>query len=565
MKKKIILYILFLIAIIQVRGNDPVVETNPVGLPVFNENYQRYVTTLASDEFEGRAPLTPGGFKTKDFIESEFRRIGLKPANNGSYRQQVPVYRTYVNNFSNLKVSGDNYQVSFTMPEDVIISTQEKADHISITNSELVFAGYGIVAPEYDWDDYNDMDLTGKTVLAFYNDPGYEYKDEDFFRGTTLSTYGRMNHKYEQAFKLGASAVYMVHEEGPFPADWERLKNFASRSRLQLDSGDDDHGLIAQGWMNKKSAEKILKLAGYTFEDLKNKALQNDFQAIPLGVHTSVSFDLERISGSYNIAGYLEGSQFPDETVIYIAHWDHLGTVETEEGTVIYNGAIDNATGTAAIMAIAERFAIMDPPPARSVLFLAVTAEESGLLGSRYYVNNPIFPLETTAGVINIDMINVSGPTRDLFMIGYGLSDFQEIVRKQLADQHRVLLPDPKPEQQYFRRSDHYNFARAGVPVIFTYGGTDFTGPNAHQARKYYDEDDKRYHTPDDMVHEHWNWEGIDNNLWIFFNTGLQLANSRLWPKWSEGSPYKEVRIQTDYLREKDRVPEQPILILPGD
>jgi hypothetical protein len=549
MKKKIIHFILFVIIVFQVRGIDPAVETNPVGLPVFSENYHRYVTTLASDEFEGRAPITSGGFKTKDFIESEFRRIGLKPANNGSYRQEVPVYRTYMSNFSNLKVTNEDQYLSFTMPDDVVITTQEKTDHIYISNSELVFAGYGIVAPEYEWDDYNNMDLTGKTVLVFYNDPGYEFKDDDFFRGTTLTIYGRMNHKYEQVISLGAKAVYMIHEEGPFPADWQRLKNFALRNRLQLDSGDDEQSLKAQGWINKESAEKILNMAGYTFDDLKHKALQSDFQAISLGLNSSVSFDVERISGSYNIAGYIEGSQFPDETVIYLAHWDHLGSAETDEGTIIYNGAIDNATGTAAIMAIAERFAMMDPPPARSVLFLAVTAEESGLLGSRHYVNNPIFPLETTAGVINIDMINVSGPTRDLFMIGYGLSDFQEIVRKKLADQHRVLLPDPKPEQQYFRRSDHYNFARMGVPVIFTYGGTDFTGPKADVARKLYEEDDKRYHTPDDMVHEHWNWEGIDNNLWIFYKVGKDLANSRHWPQWSEGTPYSDIRVQSDQLR----------------
>lgn len=527
----------------------PETENKPIGLPVFSDNFRHYVTTLASDEFEGREPITPGGKKTKDFIESEFRRIGLTPAYNGSFRQPVPVFRNNISNISDFSVTNSTAEVSFSVPEEVIITMGSGEGTINFSGSEVVFAGYGIVAPEYEWDDYNDKDLTGKTVLILLNDPGYATGDSALFGGATWTSFSSIRHKSEQAAERGAAAVFFIHEEASVRAPWNRLVSRAGRSRIQLERGNTTNTPIVQGWMNEETAATILEKAGYNFESKKAMSIKREFESKSLSVNASVSFDIEKEAGCYNIAGYIRGSEFPNETVIYLAHWDHLGKRETPEGTVIYNGAIDNATGTAAIMAIAERFALMDPPPARSVLFLAVTAEESGLLGSRYYVNNPIFPLATTAGVINIDMMNITGPTRDLFMIGYGMTDMQEILRKHLASHNRVLLPDPQPEQNFFRRSDHYSFARAGVPVVFTYGGTDFFGTNAQELKELYDIDDKRYHTPDDIVHEHWDWAAIDNNLWMFFNLGEDLANSRQWPVWNDDSPYREERIKTDGYR----------------
>jgi hypothetical protein len=536
--------LIFLSGILRVTGQDQEAAVqDPVKLPVFSTDYQRYVTTLASDEFEGREPLTPGGLKTKDFIEAEFARIGLKPAFNGTYRQPVPVIKTSIVSRSDFAVSKNDQQVTFTTPDQFLFSASVTEGHYEL-NSELVFAGYGIVAPEYDWDDYGDMDLMGKTVLVLYNDPGYQTGNENFFQGKTLSPYAHLEHKYEQALLRGATAMLLIHEHGS-PYSWDLIHAYTSKGTTLLEEDVDKPKLKVIGIVTWESAKQIMAMSGYCIDHVKKCLIYRESEAMPLGLNVSLSFDTEKKSGSYNIAGFIEGSEYPEETVIYVAHWDHMGKTDTE----IFNGAIDNASGTAALMAIAGKFASMDPPPARTVLFLAVTAEESGLHGSRHYVKNPLFPLETTAGVINIDMVNVTGPTRDLLLTGYGYTDFQEILRRKLRDNNRILKADHRPGQNYFFRSDHYSFARAGVPVIYTRAGIDFAGPDAQKMSLLYDADDKRYHTSDDKIHDHWSWQAIDNDLWIYFLVGEELANSRRWPKWNDGTPFKAEREKSDHLR----------------
>jgi Zn-dependent M28 family amino/carboxypeptidase len=523
---------------------------HPTDFLTFSDDYYHYVTTLSSDEFEGRAPLTAGGHRTKDFIEGEFRRMGLKPAANGSYRQAVPLVEIVGSNFSELVIEHEDGSLSFDYLYEMMVGTTQLKDHVSIEESELVFAGYGIVAPEYDWNDYEGLDVEGKTVIVLVNDPGYELQDPELFTGNAMTYYGRWTYKYEEAARQGAAGVLIVHETGPAGYGWDVVRN--SWSGPQYEVGG-DNGLPAvevQGWLTRESANKVFERAGYTLDDLRQMALQRDFQAFSLGMTASASFDIDyTISESYNIAGYVEGSQYPDETIIYMAHWDHLGKKETPEGIKIYNGAIDNATGTAAIMVIAEKFATMDPPPQRSVVFLAVTAEESGLIGSNFYSQNPLFPLETTVGGINIDGMNVYGPTHDISVIGYNASQMQDFLGRFARDQNRVLLPERNPERGYFYRSDHFNLVREGVPMLYATRGHDYVDRDEEYTRWVEEDLDRRYHSTDDVVTEHWDWSGIDQDLWLYFYVGESLANSRDWPQWSEGSEFRAVRQESDHLR----------------
>lgn len=519
-------------------------------IPLFSERYKGYVETLSSDAFGGRAPNTPGAEKTKSFIESTFRDIGLKPANNGSYRQAVPLVQITGSNFSDLVVKGDDTTLSFTYLDDMMVGSTLLQDEITLADSQMVFAGYGIVAPEYGWNDYEGIDATGKTVIVLVNDPGFTLEDDALFTGRAMTYYGRWTYKYEEAARQGASGVLIVHETEPASYGWDVVRNSWSGTQYEVGGNNNTPAVTAQGWLQYESALSILELAGYSLAELKQQALNPDFRAIPLDLTASVSFEQSYTqSDSYNIAGYVEGSLYPDETVVYLAHWDHLGAIETPERTKIYNGAIDNSTGTAAIMVIAEKFAQMDIPPARSVVFVAVTAEESGLIGSAYYSQNPLFPLHMTAGGINIDGLNVYGPTHDVSVIGYGVSDMQDILKKHAADQNRVLAPEKNPEYGYFYRSDHFNLVRMGVPMIYANSGTDYIERDEEYARMVQADSNNRYHTPDDVIHDLWDWSGLDQNLWLFYRVGKDLANSRMWPEWSEGSEFKAIRDETRHLR----------------
>ncbi len=520
-------------------------------IPHFSDHYRRFVETLSSDVFEGRAPTTPGGRKTKAFIEAEFRRMGLKPANNGSFRQAVPLIEITGSSFTDLLVLDSiGRTISLLYGTDMIVGSTLQQDTVSLDFSELVFAGYGIVAPEYNWDDYAGLDVKGKTVLVLVNDPGFELNDPALFTGRAMTYYGRWTYKFEEAARQGAAGVLIVHETEPASYGWDVVKNSWTGPQYYVGGKNNEPKVTVQGWIQKDAADSLFALAGYTLNELRQKALTSGFSAISLGMEVSVSFRNKwKYAQSYNIAGYVEGSVYPDEFVIYMAHWDHLGKVETAEGVEIYHGAIDNATGTAAIMAIAEKFAAMDPPPARSVLFIALTAEESGLIGSQYYALNPLFPLEKTAGGVNIDGMNVYGPTWDVSVVGFGASTLQNILQKHAEVQDRKLVPERFPEHGNFYRSDHFNLVKGGVPMIYANSGNEFIG-RTERYRLMVEEDQKnRYHTPNDVINNLWDWQGIDQNLWLFFNVGLELANTDYWPQWSEGSEFRTIRETSDFLR----------------
>ncbi len=522
-----------------------------IDIPVFDTQYERYVKTLSSDEFEGRAPTTPGGKKTKAYIEAEFRRMGLKPANGNSFRQAVPLIEIEGKNFSPLQIRAEEVELEFAYMDDMIVGTSRLQNSVSLEDSEMIFAGYGIVAPEFGWNDYEGIDVEGKTVVVFVNDPGYELEDPGLFTGKAMTYYGRWTYKYEEAARQGAAAVLIVHETGPAGYGWDVVRNSWSGPQYRVGGENGEPTVLVEGWLHNNAAALFFDRAGFSLSQLKEMALSSDFQPFSLGMNLSLSFDSRYSqSDSYNIAGYVEGSERPEETIIYMAHWDHLGKEVTPEGVKIYNGAIDNATGTAAIMSIAEKFASLDPAPKRSVVFIAVTAEESGLIGSDYYARNPLFPVELTVGGINIDGLNVYGPTHDISVIGYNMSEMQDYLERHARDQNRTLVQEDHPERGYFYRSDHFNLVKVGVPMIYANSGNDFIGRDEQYAAMVNEDQESRYHATTDVVHDLWDWRGLHQNLWLFYEVGYELANSTDWPQWREGTEFRAIREESNSMRE---------------
>ncbi len=514
----------------------------------FCEDLQEHIEILSSDDFEGRAPSTPGGLKTVEYIESEFEKIGLEPAVNGSYRQAVPLIEITPSNISDLSISGEETEMSFRYYDEMMVnSVRLGAEEVNLSNSELVFVGYGINAPEYNWNDYEGVDVEGKTVVILVNDPGYATGDEDMFTGNAMTYYGRWTYKFEEAARQGADAALIVHQTGPAGYEWNVVSTSWSGPNLDLDAERDVMPLLVEGWIHKDVAEKIFEQAGKSLSEISEMAVQPDFSPVHLGLAASVNFNNSyRTSESYNVIGYIEGSVHPEESFVYMGHWDHLGMTETEEGEIeIYNGAVDNATGTAGVICLAQKFMELDEAPERTVVFMAVTAEESGLLGSRYYAENPLFPLATTVAGINMDALNVYGPTHDVSVIGYGSSDLDKYIRRHASAQNRRLEPDEYPERGYYYRSDYFSMARFGVPMIYAKGGSDYIGRDEEYSRMVSEDYAKRYHMPGDIIHDLWDYDGLHQDLWLFFNIGLELTNSDDFPNWVEGNEFRAIRDET--------------------
>lgn len=517
----------------------------------FSSNYSKLVSTLASDSFEGRAPSTPGGNKTEAFIEAEFRRIGLLPGNGDSFRQTVPLLEIEGTKFSDMVVKSENDTIALQYLDDMVVGSARLVDSVSLRESELVFAGYGIVAPEYDWNDYEGLDVIGKTVVVLVNDPGFATQDPDLFTGNAMTYYGRWTYKYEEAARQGASGILVIHETEPASYGWEVVRNSWSGPQYYMGGPRAVQPALVEGWIQYDIAVLLMEMAGLSLETVKDMALSKDFKPFSLDMNVSVEFKVRHVqSESDNIIGYVEGRERPDEYILYMAHWDHLGKVETDDGVDIYNGAIDNATGTAALMVIAEKFAGMEPAPERSVVFIALTAEESGLIGAKYYAEDPLFPLERTAGGINMDGLNVYGPTHDIEVIGYNASDIQMFLEREAEKQTREVNPEPYPERGYFYRSDHFPFVKKGVPMIYANSGNDFIGRDEDYAEKVKEDAQGRYHSPSDVITDMWDWKGLDQNLWLFYETGLELANDTYWPTWSETSEFRAIREISAGMRE---------------
>lgn len=520
----------------------------------FNPNFRDYLKTIASDEFAGREPSTEGEEKVVSFIENHFKEWGLKPYNSetGSYRQSVPLVKIMPYQVSDMTFKGKNAPETMNYRTEMMAWTMRVTDQVSLNNSDMVFVGYGIVAPEYNWNDYEGLDVEGKTVVMFVNDPGYATQDPALFNGNAMTYYGRWTYKFEEAARQGAAGAIIIHETGPAGYGWGVVASGSPvRYDLKAENNNMDRAKV-EGWITLESAESLFSKLDMTVEEARQMALSKDFEPLPLNVQANITIKnkFEELS-AYNVVGYIEGSKYPKEHVIYMAHHDHLGTDPVREDDPIYNGAQDNATGTAGLLALAEKFA-QQPQPERSVVFLAVGAEESGLLGSKWYANHPMLPLSQAVGGINMDLMNVYGPVKDMVVIGYGNSEMDDYLQPFIEEQGRYLTPNPTPEAGFFYRSDHFSLAKKGVPMLYAEGGNDHITKGKEwtekQRAKYVAE---AYHKPADEYDPNWDLRGAQQDLSAFYHLGWKLANSRIWPQWSAGNEFEAVRKATDEQRKK--------------
>lgn len=511
------------------------------------EDLRRHIATLASDEYEGRAPGTPGGEKTRAYIASEFERIGLEPIGD-SYEQPVPIVESTLQPDSSsftLNINGEARDLEYRT--DVVYWTKRVEENVAFDASDLVYVGYGIVAPEYDWNDYEGVDVTGKTVVILVNDPGFATQDPELFNGNAMTYYGRWTYKYEEAARQGAAAALIIHDTAPAAYGWGVVEGSWSGPQVDLQRTDNGASRVAaEGWLSNEMAQSLFTAAGLDLGEQTQAALGGDFQAVPMtGITASATLNnnIAR-SEDANVLGVLPGAQRPDEYVLYMGHWDHLGINPNVEGEdKIYNGAVDNATGIAAILEVAEKFANNETAPDRSIMILAVTAEESGLLGSAYFGEYPSVPLSQIVAGINIDAILPTPEPKDMIVVGYGASELEDILSSVAAEYDRTLTPDPEAEKGYFYRSDHISLAKKGVPMLYADGGADFVegGVEAGEALGA-DYRTNRYHAPSDEYEESWPMDAMRTTTEILYKTGAQIAYSDDWPNWYEGNEFRALR-----------------------
>ncbi len=509
-------------------------------------DFGELVKTLASDEFEGRAPGSRGEDLTVNYIRDQMQRIGLQPGNGDSWFQDVPMTETTADPGTVLKIQRGDNQQQLAFGTDMVIGSRRGESEIKIDGSDMVFVGYGVDAPEQNWNDYADQDWTGKTVVMFVNDPGFHVGDAKLFDGKRMTYYGRWTYKFEEAARKGAAAALIVHDTAGAAYGWDVVKNSWGGPQYDLPAAEDkEPRLQAQGWLSAEAARKLFADAGLDLDKAYKDANKRGFKPVPL--QAKLSLDLKSTIAqkkSRNVVGVLPGSKRADEAVLYMAHWDHLGKHEDEEGDNIYNGAVDNATGVAGILEIADAMAHQETAPERSVVFLAVTLEESGLLGSQYYVNHPTFPLDKIAGVINIDAMSVNGRARDMTVTGYGSSELEDILKPLAAEKGRTLHAETSVQSGFYFRSDHFNFAKAGVPALYADGGEDLIDGGVEagkRAAEAYGKD--HYHGPkDEYDAATWKVDGAIEDLELLYGVGKQLAGGDAWPNWYEGNPFKANR-----------------------
>ena len=516
------------------------------GTDISLETMKEVTRTLASDAFEGRAPGTAGEEKTLAYLVEQFEQAGLEPGNNGSWFQDVPLVEITGSNFAPLVIEGAGETLSFANARDWVGVTYREDPHTALEDSELVFVGYGINAPEKNWNDYEGIDMEGKTAVILINDPDWQTEAlEGTFNGRAMTYYGRWTYKYEEAARQGADGAIIIHQTEPASYGWNVVESswsgpqaYAQRSNAGADQ------TLFNGWVQKSVAEQIFQAAGKDLSELAEAAREPGFRPVPLGVSASTSFDNAiRKYASKNVIGILPGSDRPDEYLLHTAHWDHLGRCTANpDGDDICNGAVDNATGTAALVALAQAHAQAGATE-RTLVFLAVTAEESGLLGSEYYGANPVFPLSQTVGGLNMDALEPNGLARDVTVVGGGKSQLDDFLNPALAQLGLVATPDALPEAGYYYRSDHFSFAKRGVPMFYLDVGQDLveggTEAGAAAAAAYRE---AAYHGPADEYSEDWDWSGVMKTLDLFYRLGRMLGNSTSWPNWVEGDEFRAIR-----------------------
>ncbi|MAT57674.1 MAG: peptidase M28 [Ignavibacteriae bacterium] len=510
------------------------------------EEIEKHVKLLSSDDFEGRAPDSKGEELTINYLKGEFERLGLKPANGNSYFQEINLVRIMSHASSKMIIEGRGKKIELNHADEFVAQSKHLTDEIEISDADLVFAGYGIVAPEYNWNDYADLDVKDKFVIVMVNDPGYHTKDSSLFTGNAMTYYGRWRYKYEEAARQGAAGIFVVHETGAAGYPWAVVRNGWTGEEFTLDSPDKNTNKSEiEGWFNLDKTREIFAAAGYNFDEELEKAKVRGYKGFNLGLKSSLIIKNDfSTSKSNNVLAVLEGSKHPDEYIFYMGHWDHMGIDTTLEGDQIYNGARDNAAGIASILEIAEAFSKLDKKPERSIVFFATAVEEQGLLGSAHYAANPIFPLNKTVAAINIDAPNVYGETSDITLIGYGQSELDNYVKRAAEMQNRNVHSDPTPEKGFYYRSDHFSFAKVGIPAIYLKSGNN----HIHHGEDYIvnllnDYTQNHYHEPSDEFYEDkWDLQGLVVDTQLLFKVGNELANNNDWPKWNEKSEFRAAR-----------------------
>ncbi len=515
---------------------------------------EAHIKRLSSDEFQGRAPASPGEEKTVAYITDQFQQAGLEPGNKGSWYQEVPLVSITLDPDTTLVIDGLDEPVELQHGDATVVWTKRVAESVTLEDSEMVFVGYGIVAPEYGWNDYEGVDVEGKTVVMLVNDPGFATQDPELFNGNAMTYYGRWTYKYEEAARQGASGAIVIHETGPAGYPWDVVSGSWTGPQFDLVSDNlNQHRARLEGWVKDDLADRLLGNAGMSYQEAKQAALEEDFRAVPLDLTASATLNNEiEETTSRNVVGFFPGAERPEETVLYMAHWDHLGMKPEREGDKIFNGAVDNATGVAGLIEIARAFNTRPEPPERSVVFLAVTAEEQGLLGSRHYAENPVYPLPKTAAAINMDGLGPYGETRDIVVVGHGSSELEDYLAEAAENQGRRVEPESTPEKGYYYRSDHFNFAKQGVPSLYAEAGTDLVEGGTERGERLQAEyTEKHYHKPSDEFGPEWDLGGIVQDMRLFHQVGERIADSNAWPNWYEGNEFRAIRDESKDVREK--------------
>jgi Zn-dependent M28 family amino/carboxypeptidase len=512
---------------------------------ITEESYGKYLTALAADELEGRKPFTAGEQKTLAYLEREFKALGLEPGNGNSYVQEVPMVEVNTTASPNMLIKGKQ-ELKLEGRNDYVIWTRRTDEAISVNESDLVFAGFGIVAPEYNWNDYAGLDVKDKIVLILVNDPGFYEQDPAVFKGKAMTYYGRWTYKFEEAARQGAKGALIIHSTEPAGYGFQVVQNNWNTSKMYLDSrGKETYKCAMEGWVTTPVAEKLFAAAGMDYKSIMAKVSKPGNKPIPMNLKVSTSMQVKaKYDKTSNFIAKITGSTRPDETIIYTGHWDHLGIGKADAtGDSIYNGAVDNASGVAGLLEIAKAFKAQPVQPERTVVFLAVTAEEQGLWGSAYYAENPVFPKEKTVANINMDMLNAYGKTKDIVLYGMGQSELEDYITTEAEAVGRYIAPEENPEAGLYYRSDHFNFAKIGVPALFIGPGIDLEEGGKEAGKQkldaYYA---NTYHKASDQVHSDFRMDGAAEDLKLLYKVGSRLANSAEWPQWKAGSEFKAVR-----------------------
>jgi Zn-dependent M28 family amino/carboxypeptidase len=517
------------------------------------DELMKHIKVLASDEFEGRAPGSKGEELSVKYITEQFKALGLKPGNpNGSYTQEVPLAGIKSAPTASFVVNGkEPMQLKF--PDDYVASSARLQPDINVQNSDVVFVGYGIVAPEYGWDDYKGVDVRGKTILMLINDPPIPDPsdpaklDDKMFKGKAMTYYGRWTYKYEIAAEKGAAAAVIIHETEPAAYPYSVVKTSWSKENFEINAPDKNVGAVqVRSWITLDVARKLLADSGQDFDALKKSAITKDFKPVPINAKANFAIKQEvRGFMSHNVLGKLDGSdpRLRDEWVIYSAHWDHLGRHPELQGDQIFNGALDNASGVATILDVAKGFTQLKPAPKRSLLFMATTAEEAGLLGAKYYSEHPLYPLQKTLADINVDGVNPNGKSHDVEDVSFGNSSLDDMLVQAAKGQGRIVNPNSEPEKGTFYRADNFEFSKVGLPSLYVKRGIDIIGkPPGYGKQKRDEYTAHDYHQVTDEIKPDWDLSGAAQDAQLLFQVGYEVANRATFPQWSPGNEFKAKR-----------------------